>query len=61
MDENQRYSVRLMDDDRSSFVSRKPADGESEENSARSSLAGELSFQRDSAIRKTYHGPGKQP
>ena len=57
-DENQRLSVRLMDDDRSSLVSRRPGDGGSEEHSARSSLAGELPFQRQSAMRQTYHGPG---
>ena len=57
-DENQRLSVKLMDDDRSSMVSRRPGDGGSEEHSARSSLAGELSFQRLTTVRQTYHGQG---
>lgn len=49
-----------MDDDRSSLVSRRPGDGGSEDHSARSSLAGELSFQRLSTVRQTYHGQGTQ-
>ena len=52
MDEN---NVRLMDDDKSSFLPHRPGDGGSEEASARSSYASELGFQRNTQLRQTYH------
>ena len=55
VDENHRLNVRLMEDDKSSFLSRRPGDGGSEEASARSSYASELGFQRNTQLRQTYH------
>ena len=60
VDENHRLNVRLMEDDNSSFLSRRQGDGGSEEISAHSSYASELGFQRNTQLRQTYHS-GEAP
>ena len=55
VDDNHRLKVRLMEDDKSSFLPRRPGDGGSEEASTCSSYASELGFQRNTQLRQTYH------
>ena len=60
VDENHRLNVRLMEDDKSSFLSRHLGDRESEEISAHSSYASKRGFQRNTQLRQTYHS-GEAP
>ena len=54
-DENNKLNAKLMDDDHSSMISRRPGDGGSGEASARESIASDQPFQRNS-FRQSYHG-----